>query len=97
MPRPVVVYDHPAWVSRPYHISTARLEFLKMLRFCDSAVPLGGLAKRSPLGCLPNTQTVSTHGKRDFGAQWLACLYHCCGYTRAVAGTSVQLAASVFG
>ena len=72
-----------------------------MLRFYDSAVPLGSLPERNRAYCLPTTQTGSTHEKGDVGAGYplgeLACMYLCCGYTRGVTAISVQLEASVTG
>ena len=47
---------------------------------------------------LPSRQsTRSAYVTDNVGAQWLACVLPCCGYTRDVTAASVQLAASMTG
>src|SRR5207253_2256142 len=43
--------------------------------------------------CLPHVMTRSARRSVDFGAQWLACVYPCPGYTRDLTIASVGLGA----
>ena len=72
-------------------------EFPRMLRVFDSAAPWGGLPYRRTACGLPHDIIRSARGRNAFGAQRLACVYPCPGYTRDVTIASVGLGAKASG